>query len=178
MTAEDLGPVYTAGNSFRARAEARQREYRRDVLGVGWVRHGHWLDTQAANAGANFVCPEIFMARGLTSGRSTTCFRARRCASTSSFRWPSTSSLRPRCSGTSCRGRRGSLDHDRVHAAERDLRRPVGERWSRLRRARRGGRHPGPLHHRRDRDEVRRAGVQQMWVSCFSSGGQGPSGLS
>lgn len=61
MAAEDLGPVYTPGNSFRARAEARQREYRHEVLGVGWARHGHWLD-EASAAGANFVSPKILKA--------------------------------------------------------------------------------------------------------------------
>jgi hypothetical protein len=36
----ELGPVYTKGASYRARAEARQREYRARVLGV---QHGSYL---------------------------------------------------------------------------------------------------------------------------------------
>ncbi|MCK6576111.1 hypothetical protein L6V77_34085 [Myxococcota bacterium] len=52
-----FGPVYTTGNSFRARAEARQRRYRAEVLQAGWDRHGHWLDAQAVGRGANFVVP-------------------------------------------------------------------------------------------------------------------------
>jgi hypothetical protein len=55
---DDLGPVYTRGASFRARAEARQREYRAHVLRVGWSQHGHWLDDRAAGEGRNFVVPE------------------------------------------------------------------------------------------------------------------------
>jgi hypothetical protein len=57
---EDLGPVYTTGGSFRARAEARQREYRARILRVGWSRHGHWLDDVASAEGRNFVVPEAF----------------------------------------------------------------------------------------------------------------------
>jgi hypothetical protein len=60
MAAEDLGPVYTPGKSFRSRAEARQREYRAGVLKVGWYRYGHWLDTAATTQGKNFVVPEAF----------------------------------------------------------------------------------------------------------------------
>jgi hypothetical protein len=52
-----FGPVYTAGASFRARAEARQRRYRAEVLQAGWDTHGHWLDHAAARSGANFVVP-------------------------------------------------------------------------------------------------------------------------
>jgi hypothetical protein len=50
-----LGTIYTRGRSFRARAEARQRRYRAEVLGAGWERYGHWLDAEAAGRGANFV---------------------------------------------------------------------------------------------------------------------------
>lgn len=61
MTAlDDLGPVYTRGTSFRARAEARQREYRARHLNVGWSHHGHWLDERATAQGLNFVVPEAF----------------------------------------------------------------------------------------------------------------------
>lgn len=56
----DLGPQYTTGNSFRARAEDRQREYRANTLGVGWSKHGHWLGQEAAAQGANFIVPEAF----------------------------------------------------------------------------------------------------------------------
>jgi len=58
----DLGPTYTQGNSFRARAEARQREYRARTLKVGWSRYGHLLDDQTADPGMNFVVPEAFQA--------------------------------------------------------------------------------------------------------------------
>ena len=58
----DLGPVYKNGNSFRARAEARQREYRAQRLRVGWGRYGHLLTEEAAAAGANFLHPEAFQA--------------------------------------------------------------------------------------------------------------------
>ena len=58
----DLGPTYTHGDSFRARAEARQREYRGNALQVGWSRYGHFLDDQAADTGMNFVVPEAFEA--------------------------------------------------------------------------------------------------------------------
>ena len=51
------GPSSRAGRTFEARAEARQRRYRAEVLGVGHAEYGHWLDTQAASAGANFVTP-------------------------------------------------------------------------------------------------------------------------
>jgi len=53
----ELGDVYTKGNSFRARAEARQREYRASVLKAGWYRFGHILDKHAAFAGYNFCSP-------------------------------------------------------------------------------------------------------------------------
>jgi len=54
------GPVYTRGTSFRARAEARQREYRARVLGAGWNGYGHFLDQAAADAGRNFVVPKAW----------------------------------------------------------------------------------------------------------------------
>ena len=57
---DDLGPLYTSGSSFRARAEARQRDYRAHVLRVGWSEHGHFLDEDAAAEGRNFVVPECF----------------------------------------------------------------------------------------------------------------------
>jgi hypothetical protein len=58
----EQGPVYTTGQTFRARAEARQREYRSKVLQVGWSRYGHFLDETAVAAGANFITPEAFTA--------------------------------------------------------------------------------------------------------------------
>jgi len=62
ISSDDLGPVYTQGASFRARAEARQREYRSNVLRCRWAKHGHWLDDTAADSGRNFVIPEALEA--------------------------------------------------------------------------------------------------------------------
>lgn len=62
MPPASLGPIYTPGTSYRARAEARQRSYRADVLGAGWDTHGHWLDADATARGANFVVPIAFAA--------------------------------------------------------------------------------------------------------------------
>lgn len=58
----DEGPAYTKGRSFRARAEARQREYRAHVLNVGWSKWGHLLDAEATGSGKNFVVPAAFSA--------------------------------------------------------------------------------------------------------------------
>jgi hypothetical protein len=58
----DLGRVATRGSSFRARAEARQREFRVEYLDAGWSGYGHWLDPAAAAAGRNFVVNEAFLA--------------------------------------------------------------------------------------------------------------------
>lgn len=58
----ELGPVYTKGASYRARAEARQREYRTRTLGVAHGSYGHFLAQAAANDGRNFVLPEAFEA--------------------------------------------------------------------------------------------------------------------
>ncbi|MDQ3036508.1 MAG: hypothetical protein M3Y87_29185 [Myxococcota bacterium] len=55
----DLGAVYTRGASFRARAEARQREYRARVLRAGWSWLGHILDEESAAAGKNFLTSAI-----------------------------------------------------------------------------------------------------------------------
>lgn len=49
-----LGTVTTPGDSFRARAERRQREYRA-AKGWGWEKTGHWLEAKAEAAGKNFV---------------------------------------------------------------------------------------------------------------------------
>jgi hypothetical protein len=57
----DEGPVYTKGKSYRARAEARQRRYRAQVLGVSHGRYGHLLSTDAADAGSNFIIEEAFL---------------------------------------------------------------------------------------------------------------------
>jgi hypothetical protein len=57
----DLGPIYTKGKSYRARAERRQREYRASI-GVAHGRYGHVLAQEAAGAGRNFVLPEAFEA--------------------------------------------------------------------------------------------------------------------
>lgn len=56
----DFGKIYSAGDSFRARAEARQREYRAGVLQVACGKYGHILDGDAANAGENFLLAEAF----------------------------------------------------------------------------------------------------------------------
>jgi len=58
----DLGPVHTGGNGFRARAEGRQREYRANVLGAGYSRLGHLLDPEATRAGKNFILAEAHAA--------------------------------------------------------------------------------------------------------------------
>lgn len=58
----ELGPVYTKGASYRARAEARQREYRARTLRVEHGSYGHFLAQGAADAGRNFVLPEAFEA--------------------------------------------------------------------------------------------------------------------
>ena len=58
----ELGDVYTKGNSFRARAEARQREYRANVLKVGAGPYGHFLDQAGADSGKNFLLPRAFTA--------------------------------------------------------------------------------------------------------------------
>lgn len=57
----DLGPIYTEGKSYRARAEARQRHYRASS-GVAHGSYGHFLAQEAAEAGRNFILPESFEA--------------------------------------------------------------------------------------------------------------------
>ena len=58
----ELGPVYTTGKSYRARAEARQREYRKSVLQVGFGKYGHFLDADGAESGQNFITEDAFRA--------------------------------------------------------------------------------------------------------------------
>jgi hypothetical protein len=58
----NLGEVYTEGNSFRARAEARQREYRAYTLGAEPGIYGHFLAGDAASEDKNFPVPEAFQA--------------------------------------------------------------------------------------------------------------------
>lgn len=60
--AVDEGPIYTKGKSYRARAEARQRTYRAEVLGVPHGRYGHFLSQEAADGGSNFILKESFIA--------------------------------------------------------------------------------------------------------------------
>ncbi len=60
--AVDEGPIYTKGKSYRARAEARQRTYRSEVLGVPHGRYGHFLSQEAADGGSNFILEESFVA--------------------------------------------------------------------------------------------------------------------
>lgn len=57
----EAGPIYNSGNSYRARAEARQRQYRNKVLKTGYSKYGHFLTEEAAQCkGANFVSPIAF----------------------------------------------------------------------------------------------------------------------
>lgn len=58
--ASERGPIYTRGNSYRARAEARQRDYRAQVLGEDHGKYGHFLAQSAADGGRNFVHAEAF----------------------------------------------------------------------------------------------------------------------
>lgn len=69
MMQTNYGPTYTNGESFRARAEARQRHYRAETLAVGWRTWGHWLDDSASDAGANFVVPTAHEAARLRAKR-------------------------------------------------------------------------------------------------------------
>jgi len=54
----DQGPVYTRGETFRARAEAAQRRYRAYRLGVGHGTWGHLLDAPSRDQGCNFLHPD------------------------------------------------------------------------------------------------------------------------
>lgn len=58
----DFGKVYTKGTSFRARAEARQREYRATVLEADAGAYGHFLDPKSTDSGMNFLVPDAFQA--------------------------------------------------------------------------------------------------------------------
>lgn len=51
----DYGKAYTIGDSYRARAEQRQREYRAEELNLGWREWGHLLDDAAIASGGNFL---------------------------------------------------------------------------------------------------------------------------
>jgi len=64
---DSLGPIYTKGKSYRARAEARQREYRMS-LGVPHGSYGHILAPEAADAGRNFVLAESYQAARARQG--------------------------------------------------------------------------------------------------------------
>lgn len=57
----DEGPVYTKGKSYRARAEARQREYRSKALGEDHGKYGHLLSEAATDKGSNFIIKESFV---------------------------------------------------------------------------------------------------------------------
>ena len=59
---QDEGPIYTRGQRYRARAEARQRRFRATVLGAEHGRYGHLLCKEAADRGLNFVSEEAFRA--------------------------------------------------------------------------------------------------------------------
>jgi hypothetical protein len=58
----ELGPIFTGGTSYRARAEARQREYRARALGIGHAKYGHLLAESDADEGRNFLVAEAFEA--------------------------------------------------------------------------------------------------------------------
>jgi hypothetical protein len=55
-----LGPIYTGGASYRARAEARQRKYRTEVINAACGEYGHLLDSEAADIGKNFILDSAF----------------------------------------------------------------------------------------------------------------------
>jgi len=57
-----LGPIYTKGKTYRARAEARQREYRARTLCADHGKYGHFLTQESADAGLNFILHEAFEA--------------------------------------------------------------------------------------------------------------------
>jgi hypothetical protein len=57
----DLGRVATPGNTFRARAEARQRQFRASG-GTPPGEWGHWLADEDAKAGRNFATERAFRA--------------------------------------------------------------------------------------------------------------------
>lgn len=61
-TLVDEGPVYTKGRAFRARAEARQRRFRAQMLGVDFQKYGHLLCEESAMAGGNFTHPVAMQA--------------------------------------------------------------------------------------------------------------------
>lgn len=65
----DEGPVYTHGESFRARAEALARKFRVSDLCVGHAEHGHWLEESAANAGRTFLHPAALAAAEARAAR-------------------------------------------------------------------------------------------------------------
>lgn len=65
----DEGPPYTRGRGFRARAEARQRRFRSQVLRCGFARYGHVLSPDAADAGLNFIHPAALSAARRRAGR-------------------------------------------------------------------------------------------------------------
>lgn len=65
----DEGPIYTKGRGFRARAEARQRRFRSQVLRCECDRYGHVLCASAASAGLNFIHPAALAAAQERSAR-------------------------------------------------------------------------------------------------------------
>jgi len=56
----NLGEIYTKVNSFRARAETRQREYRTNILKAEPGKWGHFLQDSDARDGRNFVVKIAF----------------------------------------------------------------------------------------------------------------------
>lgn len=67
MPNAQAGPA--PARTFRFRAEARQREFRANVLRAGWCEHEHWLDREAVEAGRNFVVPEAHAAARARAAR-------------------------------------------------------------------------------------------------------------
>jgi hypothetical protein len=62
MSNIDYGKAYTTDNSFRARAEERQRRYRADVLKIQAGTYGHLLTDDDAGKGRNFLLKEAHVA--------------------------------------------------------------------------------------------------------------------
>jgi len=51
----DNGKPYTKGDTYRAKAEAAQRQFRAESMNAGWREWGHLLDEKAIESGANFL---------------------------------------------------------------------------------------------------------------------------
>src|SRR5690349_1312034 len=86
------GKVYTTGNSFRGRAEAKQREFRVSILKAECDKYGHILSEESAALERTFFFQYAIKqlrngtnrTKGLVKELSETCCPVRQCASTSS----------------------------------------------------------------------------------------------